>query len=46
MGDTSPWVFDADLGTTYSVILIAVVTVVAAGLAVRRLSRFELSEAP
>ena len=46
VGDTSPWVFDADLGTTYSVILIAVVTVVAAGLAVRRLSRFELSEAP
>lgn len=46
VGDTSPWVFDADLGTTYSVILIVVVTVVAAGLAVRRLSRFELSEAP
>ena len=46
VGDTNPWVFDADLGTTYSVILLAVVTAVGAALAVRRLSRFELSEAP
>ena len=43
--DTNPWVFEADLGITYSIILIVVVTVVAAGLAVRRLSRFELGEA-
>ncbi len=45
-GDISPWIFDADLGTTYSAILIAVVTVVASGLAVRRLSRFEFNDAP
>ena len=45
-GDPSPWVFDADLGTTYSVILIVVVTTAAAGLAAWRLSRFELGEAP
>lgn len=44
--DANPWVFEADLGTTYSVILVVIVTVVAAGLAVRRLSRFELGEAP
>ena len=44
-GDISPWVFEANLGTTYSVILIVVVTAVAAGLAVYRLSRFELSGA-
>ena len=45
-GDPNPWVFDADLGTTYSAILIVVVTTVAAALAVHRLSRFELGEAP
>ncbi|MXZ89585.1 MAG: ABC transporter permease [Dehalococcoidia bacterium] len=44
--DTSPWVFDAALGLTYSVILVVVVTAVAAGLAVVRLARFELSDAP
>ncbi|MCY3883243.1 MAG: ABC transporter permease subunit [Chloroflexi bacterium] len=44
--DTNPWVFDADLGLTYSVILVVVVTAVAAGLAVVRLARFELSDAP
>ncbi len=44
--DTNPWVFDADLGTTYSVILVVVVTAVAAGLAVVRLARFELNDAP
>ncbi len=44
--DTNPWVFDADLGLTYSVILVVVVTAVAAGLAVVRLSRFELNDAP
>ena len=46
VADARPWVFDADLGTTYSVILIVAVTVVASALAVRRLSRFELGEAP
>lgn len=44
--DTEPWVFDADLGITYSVILVVVVTAVASGLAVVRLARFELSDAP
>ncbi|MXW26903.1 MAG: ABC transporter permease subunit [Dehalococcoidia bacterium] len=42
-GDISPWVFEAELGLTYSVILVVVVTAVAAGLAVVRLARFELS---
>lgn len=44
--DTEPWVFDADLGITYSVILVVVVTAVASGLAVVRLARYELSDAP
>ena len=43
VADPAPWVFEADLGTTYSVILVAIVTALAAALAVRRLSRFELS---
>ena len=43
--DTNPWVFEADLGITYSIILIVVVTVGAAALAAGRLSRFELGEA-
>ena len=43
--DTNPWVFEAELGITYSAILTVVVTAVAAGLAVRRLARFELGEA-
>ncbi len=43
--DTRPWVFDADLGTTFSVILALIVTAIAAALAVWRLSRFELGEA-
>ncbi len=43
VADPAPWVFEADLGTTYSVILVVIVTGVAAALAVRRLSRFELS---
>ena len=45
-GNIEPWVFEADLGTTYSVILIVVVTVAATALAVWRLARFELSDAP
>ncbi len=43
VADPAPWIFEADLGTTYSVILVAIVTALAAALAVRRLSRFELS---
>ena len=43
VADPAPWVFEADLGTTYSIILVVIVTGVAAALAVRRLSRFELS---
>jgi len=43
VGDPAPWVFEAELGTTYSVILVVVVTAVAAALAVRRLSQFQLS---
>ena len=44
--DTQPWVFDADLGITFSAILAVVVTAVATALAAWRLSRFELGEAP
>ena len=44
IADTSRRNFDAELGFTFSVILMAVVCIGAAALAVRRLSGFELGE--
>lgn len=44
IGNPSELVFDANLNATYSVTLIVVVTVAATGLAVWRLSGFELQE--
>ncbi len=43
VADTEEHIFDATLGFTFSVTLVAVVTAAAAALAVRRLSRFELT---
>lgn len=45
ISDTSRAYFEADLGFTYSVILMVIVCAGAAALAVRRLSRFEFSDA-
>ncbi len=46
VADTTPAVFEADLGLTYSLILIVVVVAVGAGLSVWRLSRFEMNDSP